>query len=69
MQPKNYSVEDQLKKTPAHISVMSLLMSSEAHRNTLMEVLSGISIPKETTSETLVAAIGQVVEANKVFFP
>ncbi|KAM3289940.1 hypothetical protein P3S67_018229 [Capsicum chacoense] len=57
MQPKDYSIEDHLKKTSVHISVMSLLMSSEAHRSALMEVLSGISIPKETTRETLTTEI------------
>ncbi|KAG5590750.1 hypothetical protein H5410_041264 [Solanum commersonii] len=57
MQSKDYSVEEQLKKSPAHISIWSLLMSSEAYRNTLMEVLSGVNIPKETTSETLCATI------------
>lgn len=52
MQPKDYSVEELLKKTPTHISIMSLLMSFEAHGNVLMEVLCGVSIPKEITSET-----------------
>ncbi|XP_055831000.1 uncharacterized protein LOC129900049 [Solanum dulcamara] len=47
MQPKDYSVEEQLKKTSAHISIMSLLMSYEAHRNDLMEVLNGL--PTEGT--------------------
>ncbi|XP_055800430.1 uncharacterized protein LOC129869872 [Solanum dulcamara] len=68
MQPKDYSVEEQLKKTSAHISIMSLLMSSEAHRNALMEVLNGVCIPKETASETLAATIGQVLESNKISF-
>ncbi|XP_055803394.1 uncharacterized protein LOC129872427 [Solanum dulcamara] len=68
MQPKNYSVEEQLKKTSAHISIVSLLMSSEVHRNALMEVLNGVCIPKETTSETLDATIGRVVESNKISF-
>ncbi|XP_049375476.1 uncharacterized protein LOC125840547 [Solanum verrucosum] len=68
MQSKDYSVEEQLKKTPAYISIWSLLMSSEAHRNALMEVLSGVIIPKETTSETLAATIGRIVEANKISF-
>ncbi|KAM3324357.1 hypothetical protein P3S67_005508 [Capsicum chacoense] len=68
MQPKDYSVEDQLKKTSAQISVMSLLMSSKAHRNALMEVLYGVNIPKETTNKILAASIERVVEANKVSF-
>ncbi|KAM3282263.1 hypothetical protein P3S67_025908 [Capsicum chacoense] len=58
MQPKDYWVEEKINKTPSHISVMSFLMSSEAHRNSLMEVLFRVSIPKETTSETLAVAIG-----------
>ena len=33
-----------------------------------MEVLCGASIPKKNTSKTLAAAIGRVVEANKVSF-
>ncbi|XP_049358814.1 uncharacterized protein LOC125823480 [Solanum verrucosum] len=68
MQSKDYSVEEQLKKTPAHISIWSLLMSYEAHRNALMKVLSGVIILKETTSETLAATIGRIVEANKISF-
>ncbi|KAK4709847.1 hypothetical protein R3W88_004360 [Solanum pinnatisectum] len=51
MQPKDYSVEEQVRKTPSHISILSLLMSSEAHRNALMEVLNGVNIPKETTTK------------------
>lgn len=33
-----------------------------------MEVLSGVNIPKETTSETLAVTIGKIVEANKISF-
>ncbi|XP_055803488.1 uncharacterized protein LOC129872554 [Solanum dulcamara] len=68
MQSKDYSVEEQLKKTSTHISIMSLLMSSKVHRNALMEVLNGVCIPRETTSETLAATIGRVVESNKISF-
>ncbi|XP_060178420.1 uncharacterized protein LOC132608695 [Lycium barbarum] len=68
MQTKGYSVEEQLKKTPAQISIMSLLMSSEAHMDVLVKVLSGVSISNETTSETLATAIRQMVEASKISF-
>ena len=68
MQPKDYSVEEQLNKTPTHIFILSLLMSSEAHRNALMEVLDGVNIPKDTMSETLASTIGRIVEANKISF-
>lgn len=35
-----YSVVEQLKKAPAQISILSLLSSSEAHRNALLKVLN-----------------------------
>lgn len=68
MQTKDYLLEEQLKKTPAQISIMSLLMSSEAHRSALARVLNGVSIPEGTTGETLAAAIGRMVEANNISF-
>ncbi|KAK4733590.1 hypothetical protein R3W88_007851 [Solanum pinnatisectum] len=33
-----------------------------------MEVLDGVNIPEETTSETLAATIGRIVKANKISF-
>lgn len=38
MQPKDYSVEEHLKKTSSHISILSLLMCSEAYTNCLIQV-------------------------------
>jgi hypothetical protein len=35
MKHSEYSVVDQLKKTPARISLLSLVLNSELHRNTL----------------------------------
>lgn len=43
-------------------------MSSEYHKNALMEVLSGVIIQKQTRSETLVASFGRLVEDNKISF-
>ncbi|XP_055830916.1 uncharacterized protein LOC129899948 [Solanum dulcamara] len=68
MPTKEYSVVEQLKKTPAQISLMSLLMSSETHRSALVKVLSEAYVPAEITSENLSAMVGQVLEANKVCF-
>ena len=68
MQSKDYLVEELLKKTPTKIFIWSLLMSSESHWISLIEVLSGVTIPKETTSETLGASSGRIVEANKISF-
>lgn len=44
MQSKDYSIKEQLKKIPTHITIMSLLVSSETNWNALMEVLYEVSI-------------------------
>lgn len=68
MQFKEYSIEEQFKKTPAQIAIMSLLMSSKVNINALVRVLNGINILEETTSKTLAAAIGRMVEASSISF-
>ncbi|XP_049381345.1 uncharacterized protein LOC125845898 [Solanum stenotomum] len=68
MPTKEYLVVEQLKKTPAQISLMALLMNSATHRNALVKVLSEAYVPAETTSENFSAMVGQVLEANKVTF-
>ncbi|XP_055812085.1 uncharacterized protein LOC129882003 [Solanum dulcamara] len=68
MTTKEYSVVEHLRKTPAQISLMSLLMSFETHRSALVKVLNEAYVPAEITSENLSAMVGQVLEANKVCF-
>nr|XP_009616645.1 uncharacterized protein LOC104109133 [Nicotiana tomentosiformis] len=65
---KEYSVEEQMKKTPAQISIMDLLMSFDSHKDALLKVLSGVSLPSNTTSEALAERIGKIVEANMIIF-
>ncbi|XP_060178843.1 uncharacterized protein LOC132609024 [Lycium barbarum] len=68
MPTKEYSVVEQLKKKPAQISLLALLMSSENHRDALVKVLNEASVPAETSSEKLSAMVGEVLEAHKVSF-
>ncbi|KAK9045151.1 hypothetical protein V6N11_059040 [Hibiscus sabdariffa] len=42
-----FNVVEQLNRLPARISMLSLLLSSEAHRNALMKVLNQTFVPKE----------------------
>ena len=42
-----YCIIDQLKKTPTRISLMSLILSSEPHRNALQKVLNEAYIPQD----------------------
>ncbi|XP_075110577.1 uncharacterized protein LOC142181560 [Nicotiana tabacum] len=68
MQCSGYSVVDQLKKTPAQISLMSLLMSSDSHRNALVKLLNEAYVLAETTSEHLETMVAQILKAHKISF-
>ncbi|XP_070004823.1 uncharacterized protein [Nicotiana sylvestris] len=68
MQCSGYSIVDQLKKTPAQISLMSLLMSFDSHRNALVKVLNEAYVLVETTSEHLETMVAQILEAHKIYF-
>lgn len=48
-----YSVMEQLKKLPAQISIMSLLLSTETHRNLLLKFLNEFYVPEGIAIETL----------------
>ncbi|XP_050915609.1 uncharacterized protein LOC127130687 [Lathyrus oleraceus] len=45
----DYKVVDQLNQTPSKISMLSLLLNSEAHKNSLLKVLSAAHITKDIT--------------------
>ncbi|XP_070002634.1 uncharacterized protein [Nicotiana sylvestris] len=68
MQCSGYFVVDQLKKTPDQISLMSLLMSSDSHKNALVKVLNEAYVPAEITSEHLESMVAQILEAHKISF-
>ncbi|XP_060190790.1 uncharacterized protein LOC132620095 [Lycium barbarum] len=68
MPTKEYSVVEQLKKTPAQISLLALLMNSEAHRSALAKVLNEAYVSPETSSEKLTAIVGEILEAHRVSF-
>lgn len=48
MSVKEYSIEEQLRNTPTHISIVGLLMSSDNHMDALVKVLIGVSVPVMT---------------------
>ncbi|XP_073260177.1 uncharacterized protein [Populus alba] len=47
MKHSEYCIVDQLKKTPAKIFIMSLILSSEPHRNALQKVLNEAYMPQD----------------------
>ncbi|XP_070020381.1 uncharacterized protein [Nicotiana sylvestris] len=49
MKAQDYSIIDQLRKTPAQISLLSLLIHSKEHARVLIKVLNEAHISEETT--------------------
>nr|XP_016451163.1 PREDICTED: uncharacterized protein LOC107775878 [Nicotiana tabacum] len=68
IQAKEYSVVEQLNKTPAQISILALLQSFEAHKNGLMKILSEAYVPSNMTGGEMANMVGQVLESHKITF-
>ncbi|XP_050897847.1 uncharacterized protein LOC127104725 [Lathyrus oleraceus] len=64
----DYKVVDQLNQTPSKISMLSLLLSLEAHRNSLLKVLSATHITKDITIEQFDDVIACVTTGNFLGF-
>uniref|UniRef100_A0A1S4D2J7 Retrotransposon gag domain-containing protein n=1 Tax=Nicotiana tabacum TaxID=4097 RepID=A0A1S4D2J7_TOBAC len=59
IQANEYSVVEQLNKTPAQISILALLQSSETHKNALMKILSEAYVPSNITGGEMANMVGQ----------
>ncbi|XP_034899372.1 uncharacterized protein [Populus alba] len=68
MKHSEYNIVDQLKKTPAKISIMSLILSSEPHRNALQKVLNETYIPQDIKQKTVEHLVGRIHAANYLYF-
>ncbi|XP_057965409.1 uncharacterized protein LOC131155971 [Malania oleifera] len=63
-----YNIVDQLKKMPAHISVLSLLLNSETHREALLKVLNQAYIPQDISVDKFNHVIGSLAASNYITF-
>ncbi|XP_019260735.1 PREDICTED: uncharacterized protein LOC109238716 [Nicotiana attenuata] len=63
-----YSVVDQLKKTNAQIPILSLLLTSDVHRDALLKILSEAYVPTETTSEAISGMVGCILDCHLISF-
>jgi hypothetical protein len=68
MRHSEYSVVDQLKKTPARISLLSLMLSSELHRNALQKVLNEAYVPQDITQDSIEHLVGRIQATNYLYF-
>nr|XP_016509786.1 PREDICTED: uncharacterized protein LOC107827208 [Nicotiana tabacum] len=65
---QDYSFIDQLRKTPAQISLLSLLLHSEEHRRVLIKTLNEAYVPEKTTVNQLEKMAERFFEVNKISF-
>ena len=68
MKHSEYSVVEQLKKTPARISLLSLILSSEPHRKALQKVLNEAYVPQDINQEAMEHLVGRIQALNYVYF-
>ncbi|XP_052875315.1 uncharacterized protein LOC128280816 [Gossypium arboreum] len=63
-----YSVVEQLRKQPARISVLALLLSSEVHRSALMKVLKETYVANDISVNKLDRLDSNISADNFIFF-
>ncbi|KAA3483745.1 hypothetical protein EPI10_005891 [Gossypium australe] len=63
-----YNVVEQLRKQPACISVLALLLSSEVHREALMKVLNETYVTKDISVNKLDRLVGNISADNFIYF-
>jgi len=68
MKHSEYSVVEQLKKTPARISLLSLILSSEPHRKALQKVLNEAYVPQDINQKAMEHLVGRIQASNYVYF-
>ncbi|XP_070039056.1 uncharacterized protein [Nicotiana tomentosiformis] len=68
MKMQDYSIVEQLRKTPAQISLLSLLIHSDEHRKALMKILNEAHVPDKITVNHLEKIANKIFEANRITF-
>ncbi|PKI51374.1 hypothetical protein CRG98_028235 [Punica granatum] len=63
-----YKVVEYMGKSPAHILLFTLLLSSELQRETLLRVLTAAQVPKETTPDRIEESVNSIF-SNTISFP
>ena len=64
----DYSVIQQLNKSPAQISILAMLLSFEVHREALLKVLKETRVPTTITDSSFEGMVSLVLATNQVSF-
>ncbi|XP_070008257.1 uncharacterized protein [Nicotiana sylvestris] len=68
MKVQDYSIVEQLRNTPAQISLLTLLIHSNEHRQALMKILNKAHIPDKISVNHLEKIANKIFEVNRVTF-
>ncbi|XP_070002195.1 uncharacterized protein [Nicotiana sylvestris] len=68
MKMQDYSIVEQLKKMPAQISILSLLIHSDEHRQALVKILNVAHVPNKISVNHLEKMANKIFEVNRVTF-
>ncbi|XP_070025217.1 uncharacterized protein [Nicotiana sylvestris] len=68
MKIQDYSIVEQLKKTLAQISILTLLIYSDENRQALMKILNEAHVPDKTSVNHLEKIANKIFEVNRVTF-
>lgn len=59
---------EQLKRLAAQVSILSLLLLSEAHRDALLKILNESHVPEGIATNDLKNIVGQIADTNTITF-
>ncbi|KAJ9175350.1 hypothetical protein P3X46_013915 [Hevea brasiliensis] len=68
MKQSEYDVVEQLRKTPARISLLSLILSSEVHRQALQKILDQAFVNPDITPGQFEKIVGQIQASSFITF-
>ncbi|KAI5438409.1 hypothetical protein KIW84_024235 [Lathyrus oleraceus] len=64
----DYKIVDQLHQTPSKISILSLLLNSEAHREALLKVLAQAHVTQDITVGQFDGVVANITTCNTLSF-
>lgn len=65
---REYKIVDQLLQNPSKISILSLLLNSQAHRNALMKVLEQAFVEHNVMVNQFSGVVGNITSCNNLSF-
>lgn len=64
----DYKIVDQLHQTPSKISILSLLLNSQSHRETLLKVLAQAHVTQDITVGKFDGAVTNITSCDILCF-